>query len=152
MCLIIKKPSGRRIAEDFLAHAWQHNDHGWGCFHLDAAQGRVVWARGMQFEDLVAHNARLPLEAEVYLHLRRATYGDIHDDMAHPHLVRPGILLMHNGSIAHLAPQDTTLSDTSELARLLRDMRQLVRKQAIRSLGESGDPRAVEFFREVLTK
>jgi HEAT repeat protein len=28
---------------------------------------------------------------------------------------------------------------------------QLVRKQAIRSLGESGDPRAVEFFREVLT-
>lgn len=29
---------------------------------------------------------------------------------------------------------------------------QLVRKQAIRSLGESGDPRAVEYFREVLTK
>jgi HEAT repeat protein len=28
----------------------------------------------------------------------------------------------------------------------------LVRKQAIRSLGESGDPRAVEFFREVLLK
>ena len=29
---------------------------------------------------------------------------------------------------------------------------QLVRKQAIRSLGESGDPRAVEYFREVLAK
>jgi HEAT repeat protein len=29
---------------------------------------------------------------------------------------------------------------------------QLVRKQAIRALGESGDPRALEFFREVLTK
>ena len=29
---------------------------------------------------------------------------------------------------------------------------QVVRKQAIRSLGESGDPRAVEFFREVLSK
>jgi HEAT repeat protein len=29
---------------------------------------------------------------------------------------------------------------------------QLVRKQAMRSLGESGDPRAVDFFREVLTK
>ncbi len=29
---------------------------------------------------------------------------------------------------------------------------QLVRKQAIRSLGESGDPRAVDFFREVLSK
>ena len=29
---------------------------------------------------------------------------------------------------------------------------QLVRKQAIRSLGESGDPRAIDYFREVLTK
>jgi HEAT repeat protein len=29
---------------------------------------------------------------------------------------------------------------------------QMVRKQAIRSLGESGDPRAIEFFREVLAK
>ena len=27
-----------------------------------------------------------------------------------------------------------------------------VRKEAIRCLGESGDPRAVEFFREVLSK
>ncbi len=29
---------------------------------------------------------------------------------------------------------------------------QLVRKQAIRALGESGDPRAVDFFREVLAR
>jgi HEAT repeat protein len=29
---------------------------------------------------------------------------------------------------------------------------QMVRKQAIRSLGESGDPRAIDFFREVLSK
>lgn len=29
---------------------------------------------------------------------------------------------------------------------------QLVRKQAIRSLGESGDPRAIDYFREVLSK
>jgi HEAT repeat protein len=29
---------------------------------------------------------------------------------------------------------------------------QMVRKQAIRSLGESGDPRAIEYFREVLSK
>ena len=29
---------------------------------------------------------------------------------------------------------------------------QLVRKQAIRALGDSGDPRAVDFFREVLAR
>lgn len=122
MCLIIKKPSGRRIATDFLDHAWQHNHHGWGCFHRDSAQDRVVWTRGLHLPDLIAHNAGLPLDAEVYLHLRRATYGDVNHDMAHPYVVREGLLLMHNGSIAHLAPQDASLSDTSELARLLRDM------------------------------
>lgn len=141
MCLIIKKPFGRRIASDFLENAWQGNSHGWGCFHLVPDQ--VVWTRGLDLDELMAHNARLPLDAEVYLHLRRATYGEINHDMAHPYVVRQGLLLMHNGSIAHLAPQDTTRSDTSELARLLRDMLEglsdaqasaLIRSQGFRAL------------------
>jgi len=142
MCLIIKKPFGRRITADFLANAWQRNDHGWGCFYV-ASPGEVVWARGLDFDELIEHNARLPLGAEVYLHLRRATYGDINHDMAHPYVVRPGLLLMHNGSMAHLAPADKTRSDTSELARLLCDMLQglsdaqassLIRSQGFRTL------------------
>ncbi len=140
MCLIIKKPTGRRIPADFLATAWQRNAHGWGCFHLE--QGEVVWARGLDFDELLAHNARLPLDAEVYVHLRRATYGEVNHDMTHPYVVREGLLLMHNGSIEHLAPQDKSLSDTSELARLLSDMLQgLSNDQAsslIRSQGFKG--------------
>lgn len=143
MCLIIKKPPGRRIGADFLENAWQHNHHGWGCFHRDTSEGQVIWERGLGFDDLLAHNARLPLDTEVYLHLRRATYGEVNHDMAHPHVVRPGLLLMHNGSIDHLAPQDTALSDTAELARLLRDMlgglcdaqaASLIRSQGFRAL------------------
>jgi predicted glutamine amidotransferase len=120
MCLIIKKPAGRHIGTDFLRHAWRHNAHGWGCFH--AEQGQLVWQRGLQLDELIAHNKRLPLDAEVYLHLRRATHGAINHAMAHPHVVRPGLLLMHNGSIAQLVPSDPARSDTAELARLLRDM------------------------------
>ncbi|TAK96720.1 MAG: hypothetical protein EPO09_05540 [Aquabacterium sp.] len=120
MCLIIKKPLGRRIAADFLENAWQRNSHGWGCFHTQ--RGEVIWARGLRLDELIDHNACLPLDAEVYVHLRRATYGDVNHDMAHPYVVRPGLLLMHNGSIAHLAPQDVSRSDTSELARVLHDM------------------------------
>lgn len=120
MCLIIKKPHGRRIAADFLVNAWQRNSHGWGCFHT--LRGEVIWARGLHLDELIAHNDRLPLDAEVFVHLRRATYGEVNHDMAHPYVVRPGLLLMHNGSIAHLAPQDASRSDTSELARLLHDM------------------------------
>jgi hypothetical protein len=121
MCLIIKKPLGRHVTADFLENAWQCNADGWGCFHM-AQGGEVVWARGLHLDELIDHNARLPLDAEVYLHLRRATYGEINHDMTHPYVVRQGLLLMHNGSIAHLAPQDASRSDTSELARLLRDM------------------------------
>ncbi len=120
MCLIIKKPRGRQIAADFLENAWLHNAHGWGCFHT--AQGQVSCARGLQLADLIDHNACLPVDAEVYLHLRRATYGAVNHDMTHPYVVRQGFLLMHNGSIDCLAPLDTALSDTSELARLLHDM------------------------------
>ena len=120
MCLIIKKPAHRRIATDFLANAWKRNSHGWGSFHVEA--DRVVWARGMKFDELVAHNAGLPLEAEVYIHVRRATYGHVSEGMAHPYRVREGLMLMHNGSIHHLAPEDGTRSDTHELARLLHDL------------------------------
>ncbi|MFZ5526912.1 MAG: hypothetical protein ACOZE7_09685 [Pseudomonadota bacterium] len=128
MCLIIKKPAGRRITTDFLENAWRHNHHGWGFFHLEhldqrgATPQRLVWARGLDFEALISHNTGLPLDAEVYVHLRRATHGDVNHEMAHPFEVHPGLLLMHNGSIDCLAPQDTEVSDTAELARLLRDM------------------------------
>lgn len=122
MCLIIKKPPGRSISSDFLENAWQHNHHGWGSFYRDKALGQVVWDRGLRFQDLLEHNARLPVDAEVFVHLRRATHGDVNHEMAHPFVVHPGLLLMHNGSIAQLAPQNTAISDTAELARLMRDM------------------------------
>lgn len=120
MCLIIKKSRGRRIASDFLENAWQHNADGWGCFH--AAQGRVISERGLCLRTLISHNEALPVGDEVYLHLRRATRGDVNRDMTHPHTVRPGLLLMHNGSIDRLVPQNPARSDTFELARLLNDM------------------------------
>ena len=120
MCLIIKKPADRRITVDFLEHAWERNSHGWGTFHVE--DGRVVWSRGLRLGELIAHNAQLPLGSEVYIHVRKATYGHVSEAMAHPYWVRDGLMLMHNGTIKHLAPQDEALSDTSELARLLRDM------------------------------
>jgi Glutamine amidotransferases class-II len=120
MCLIIHKPAGRHICSEFLAHAWEHNAHGWGCFF--AGQEGVRSFRGMRFEDLAEINRTLPRDAEVYLHVRKATYGEIHQDMAHPYEVRPGLMLMHNGTIHHMAPKDPRISDSCELARTLRNM------------------------------
>jgi hypothetical protein len=120
MCLIIQKPAGRRISAEFLNHAWQRNDHGWGVFH--GAPGGPAWRKGMSLDDLLACNDALPVETEAYLHLRQATYGPVRSEMAHPHVVREGLLLMHNGSIHHLAPRDPAVSDSAELATALRDL------------------------------
>lgn len=120
MCLIIRKVAGRRIQADFIENAWQRNAHGWGAFSVE--EGRVVSARGMALAGLLDYNAGLPLDAEVYLHLRRATYGAINPQMTHPYQVRDGLMLMHNGSIHPLAPSDPAVSDSAELARLLADM------------------------------
>jgi hypothetical protein len=120
MCLIIKKPPGRAVSDEFLLNAWQRNADGWGGFFVDGDE--VHWQRGLRFEELLRYNAALPAETEVYLHLRKATYGHVSRDMAHPYVVRNGLMLMHNGSISHLAPQDPSLSDTAEMARHLRDM------------------------------
>ncbi len=120
MCLIIRKPAGRRIPADFLEHVWQRNAHGWGAFNVRA--GQVESARGMALAELVEYNAGLALDLEVYLHLRRATYGAVNQQMTHPYRVRDGMLLMHNGSIHPLAPVDQAVSDSAELARLLADL------------------------------
>ena len=120
MCLIIKKPKGRHIADDFLVNAWQRNGDGWGYFYTH--QGQMQSLRGLELEDLLVHNAKLPLEVEVYLHVRSATFGQVNHEMCHPFVVREGLLLMHNGSMAALAPDNGVHSDTFELARLLRDM------------------------------
>lgn len=120
MCLIIKKPAGRRIDAGFLDHVWSRNSDGWGTVHVE--QGRLVWHKGLHLSELQARNRWLPEHAEAYLHLRKATYGAVTHDMAHPCPVRPGLLLMHNGSLHHLAPPDRHRSDTAELARLLGTM------------------------------
>ena len=120
MCLIIKKPVGRQICPDFIENAWRRNHDGWGSFYLQG--DRPVVVKGMDLASLQAHNLRLPGDTEVYLHLRKATYGCVHHDMAHPYQVREGMYLMHNGSIDHLAPDDPGRSDTAELARLLGNL------------------------------
>lgn len=142
MCLIIQKPPGRQVTAAFLRNAWQDNPHGWGLFHLHA--GRPLHARGMSLQTLLEHNAALPPHAEVYLHLRKATYGPVCQALAHPHTVRAGLLLMHNGSIDHLAPRDPSRSDTQELAQALGDLLTgLSDAQAARLLRSQGWARLV---------
>lgn len=84
--------------------------------------GELVWARGLELNELLDFNRRLPDNVEACLHLRKATYGEVNYDMTHPYAVRPGLMLMHNGTIPQMAPQDPSLSDTSELARLLGEL------------------------------
>lgn len=149
MCLIIRKPRGRRVPADFLRQAWQHNRDGWGTVLTQPGE-RPVAHKGMCLGSLIEHNEALPVGAEVHLHLRKATLGAVTAAMAHPHVVRDDalarVLLMHNGTIARLAPADAALerSDSAELARLLGELLAgLEAPQAAALLRSSGFARLV---------
>ncbi|HXD08132.1 MAG TPA: hypothetical protein VN680_19060 [Burkholderiaceae bacterium] len=120
MCLIIQKPAGRRIPDEFLRNAWTTNPDGWGSFQR--VDGQLVRRRGLQLEDLLHYNRSLGPREEVNIHLRRATYGPVNMAMTHPFVVTPDLLMMHNGTLHPLAPESRAVSDTCELARLLDDM------------------------------
>jgi hypothetical protein len=131
MCLIIKKPAGRRLCDAFIANAWLKNSDGWGSLRL--LDGQPVAAKGLALDDLLAHNRTLPL------HLRKATYGPVNQQLAHPFQVREGLYLMHNGNIDHLAPTDTSQSDTAVLAGLINNLLTgLGNRQAARLLRSEG--------------
>jgi hypothetical protein len=137
MCLIIKKPAGRRLCDEFIANAWLKNPDGWGSLHLQA--GQPLPAKGLALDALLAHNQTLPVHQEVFVHLRKATYGPVNHQLAHPFRVRDGLYLMHNGNIDALAPTDPEQSDTAVLAGLINNLLTgLGARQAARLLRSEG--------------
>ncbi len=120
MCLIIHKPAGRVLCEAFLEDALRHNPDGWGLARVRAGELQVC--RGLAPQALLAANARLERDEEAYLHLRKATSGEVSPEMAHPFLVLPGLALMHNGTLQELCPASGPLSDTAVLARHLAEV------------------------------
>jgi hypothetical protein len=114
MCLIIRKPPGRLLPAAFIEHAWVNNHDGWGGCVM--GRGEPTATKGMQLDGLLAFNAALPSGCEAFIHLRKATHGAVNLAMAHPFEVMPGLQLMHNGTIAALAPDDPRSSDTAALA------------------------------------
>ncbi len=120
MCLIIHKPAGRVLCEGFLEDALRHNPDGWGLARLQAGQLRLC--RGLEPRALLDAHAQLEVHEEVYLHLRKATSGEVSAAMAHPFVVLPGLALMHNGTLQDLCPDSGPMSDTAVLARHLADV------------------------------
>jgi len=121
MCLIIHKPANRPVCPAFVENAWQRNGHGWGVITWDT-EGEPRAQQGMRLDDLLQHLQALPETQPALLHLRQATVGAVNLAMTHPFLVRPGLWLMHNGSIRTLRPSQPGHSDTAELARLLGEL------------------------------
>lgn len=118
MCLIIKRPAGRIIPDEFLAEAWRKNSDGWGMGFLST--GVLVTCRGMTLDELLAANQNLPADCEVIVHLRKATVGDVNLRMTHPFWVRPSLILFHNGTINSSVPLPEGKSDSWSLARTIR--------------------------------
>jgi hypothetical protein len=123
MCLIIRKPSGISVPREFIFHVAESNSHGWGFAYL--AGNELITDKGLDLLEGVDAFSAIPVDREAVLHLRRATRGGLNPDLAHPFMLTTDTLLFHNGTLSLPVP-NPQMSDTWELARLLRSFLQVI--------------------------
>lgn len=119
MCLIVHKPVGKTLPLDFLENVRVLNRDGYGWAYV--CGGHLHHGKTLSWEQAVRVFRALPAQQEAYVHFRHGTSGDVSLDTAHPFVLAHDLVLMHNGMLK-LTAEDSSRSDTWELARRLRDM------------------------------
>ena len=115
ICIIIHRPSGKKIADEMIARCFAQNGDGWGLMYENT--GVIHTAMGMDLSGLKEAYAIVPADVDVALHFRWKTHGDIGLSNNHPYPVLSQkthgkeLWLMHNGVIT-IPEVDKTASDT----------------------------------------
>lgn len=123
MCLLIHKPAGVDIAEDWLRDFFVSNDDGYGIMYAKDGVLKIHKALGTASMFVAAFKERV--EHECLIHLRMRTHGEIDLDNCHPYEVLSreeggklgGVWMMHNGVLPHGNDADKKYSDTWHYAR-----------------------------------
>lgn len=110
MCLIIDRPSGKRINLGLIDNGLHANPHGWGI--MAAGGGEIITRRGLRARDFY-RNLEDFGDLSLTVHFRWATHGPKNKDNTHPFVFgdRQQYALMHNGMI-DIPIRDKGRSDT----------------------------------------
>lgn len=116
MCLLICKPKGKGIPQDYLMDASIQNSDGFGVVWKEKSKTYIE--RGLDMNELLLINEQLhPYSAMI--HLRLATHGKVSIENCHPFEMLGGqFYLAHNGVIDIERPRPD-LSDSWHFAKLV---------------------------------
>lgn len=100
MCIAIYKPKGKVLTPDTLTTCFANNPDGAG--FMFARDGCLVTRKGyFTFDEFWLDFAMLDQKLyDMVLHFRIATHGKINYHNCHPHKVKHGLGMVHNGIIA----------------------------------------------------
>jgi len=96
MCLIINKPKGAEINEDWITNSFTCNKDGWGVMWSNGK--KVIVEKGFKLEPLKDCLKKLDRSLHIAVHMRSATSGE--KDLENCHPIKAGnVWVMHNGII-----------------------------------------------------
>lgn len=153
MCVISRKPVGATISEETLKKMWDKNSDGGGFIGRLNANSPWVHKKGLMTYD-EAKTEILPYlgeEAEIILHFRIKSKGDINKEMTHPfewsRNSKENRLLFHNGTVRLFTGHDGC-SDSSALADLLRPVGTKSAHKILTNLVKDNHGRFVSFVQK----
>lgn len=115
MCLIVLKPKGLKIPDEYVYNAYDNNSDGFGAMWCQNGRVRVV--QGIYKFGRIMDMVREWDEMQVAMHFRFCTVGTVSIQNVHPFQVLSkeihgeDLWMMHNGTFSFLKPKDSH-SDT----------------------------------------
>lgn len=120
MCLIIKKEKGLVPSTEFFENVYLFNRDGWGIMMRDNDQ--VLSYKGDKLEDLIYAVKQLK-NTLAYIHMRKATVGEVSPENTHPFKLVNGAGFMHNGTIKNIEiPKEEKRSDSLLFVEMLNNL------------------------------
>lgn len=118
MCMLIIKPQGKTVSEEYLSNSFESNPDCAG--YAFVTGGKVhVHKNFKKFEAFMDdYKKRVDPSMLSMIHFRWATHGDHSFENCHPFTVGEGIVMAHNGIISGLKMEKGE-SDTRAFARLI---------------------------------
>lgn len=116
MCMMIVKPAGVDIPDEYIENSFDNNPDGAGFAYV---KDGVIWlGKGYRTHEgfLRAYRKHVTLAMPALLHFRLATHGSQVEENCHPFSVAEGVVMAHNGIIPGMELKDDE-SDTRAFIR-----------------------------------
>lgn len=127
MCLIILSPNVQktRIKRTVLERGFDKNGDGAGMAFIDNGVLKILKTDHVLFNDFYAdyQDIRAGLKGPLLIHFRKLTKGSKSEMNTQPLGISSDLVMAHNGTIDPLTKTEEDVSDSVQLARLLRRLK-----------------------------